>query len=144
MTQEHYEARKASAGIATVPEEPSRPISGPVSVIERGQAVVTDSFGARRRGAYTLLQWIYVIFGLIEGLIGIRFVLKLLGANPTAPFTSLIYTITAPLVAPFDGIFATTQRDGYVLEPHSIGAVIVYALLSWVIARVMWLLFTEA
>ena len=48
-----------------------------------------------------MTQLVYLVFGLIEGLIAIRFVLKALGANPTAGFAEFIYGITGPLVAPF-------------------------------------------
>ena len=41
-----------------------------------------------------------MLFGILEGLLGIRFVLGLLGANPTAGFAQFIYRITGPFMAP--------------------------------------------
>ena len=76
-----------------------------------------------------------MIFGLIEGLILIRFILKALGANPSAGFAQFIYGITAPLVAPFYGLFGNPSAQGSVLELHSIVALIVYALLAWLILK---------
>ncbi|HEX8034950.1 MAG TPA: YggT family protein [Ktedonobacterales bacterium] len=84
---------------------------------------------------YRREQIVYFIFGIIEVLIIIRIVLRLLAANPDAAFTSLIYTLTAPFIAPFEGVFPTPQRNGSVLELSSVLAVIVYALLAYLIAR---------
>lgn len=48
---------------------------------------------------------IYVIGGIIETLVGLRFLFEVLGANPAAPFVAWIYNWSTPLVAPFSGIF---------------------------------------
>jgi hypothetical protein len=87
-----------------------------------------------------LTQLVYWLFGLIEGLIAIRFVLKALGANPSAGFAEFIYGITGVLVAPFMGLFGNPQAQGSVLELNSIVALIVYALLAWLIGRLVWIL----
>ena len=115
----------------------------PVVGAEHVEAVVTDPYAKRRGTAYKARQVIYLIFGIIEGLIAIRFVLRALGANPGAGFASFIYGVTAPLLAPFVGLFGTPQFSGSVLELHSIVAIIVYALLAWVLAKVAWLLLGE-
>lgn len=82
-------------------------------------------------------QIVYTIAGIIEVLILIRAVLELLAANPDAAFTNLIYTITDPLVAPFQGVFPTPQSHGSVLDLAAILAIIVYAVLAWIIARLL-------
>jgi YggT family protein len=48
---------------------------------------------------------IYGIGGFIEALIGLRFVLRLLGANPASGFVDMVYSWSTPFVAPFSGIF---------------------------------------
>lgn len=83
-------------------------------------------------------QIIYLVFGIVEVLIAIRVILKLLAANPDAGFSSLIYGITQPLVAFFQGVFPTpTGSRGSVFELSSVLAIIVYALLAYVIVRVI-------
>src|SRR5215212_3334767 len=114
--------------------------SAPAEVAsERVEAISTDPYDRRRDTALRLQQGIYLIFGIIEGLIAIRFVLRLLGANQAAGFASFIYGVTAPFVAPFVGLFGTPNFDGAVLELHSITAIIVYALLAWVLAKIVQL-----
>jgi biopolymer transport protein ExbB/TolQ len=51
-----------------------------------------------------------------------------------------MYTITAPLIAPFVGLFGTPQLGRSVFEPHSIVALCIYALLAWLLGSVIWLL----
>jgi hypothetical protein len=48
---------------------------------------------------------VYAIGGFIEILIGLRFVFRLIGANPATPFVQWIYDWSRPFVAPFAGIF---------------------------------------
>jgi len=48
---------------------------------------------------------LYVIGGIIDALIGLRFIFELLGANSASQFVALIYNLSTPLVAPFAGIF---------------------------------------
>ncbi len=113
--------------------------AGPVIHQEQLQDITEDPYAARRLRVAKLEQTIYLVFGILEALIAIRFLLRLLGANPSAGFASFIYDITAPFIAPFVGLFGTPQYQGSVLELHSIVAVIVYALIAWLIARVLWL-----
>jgi hypothetical protein len=110
--------------------------------VERIESV-TDQYAQRRGTAYKLRQGIYLVFGIIEALIAIRFALRLLGANPEAGFASFVYGITSPLLAPFIGLFGTPQLNGSVLEPHSIVAILVYALVAWALAKLMWLVMGE-
>jgi hypothetical protein len=80
---------------------------------------------------------VYLILGVVEVLLVIRFILKLLAANPSAGFSSFIYNITAPLVAPFEGVFPSPTRNSSVVELASLLAMIVYALLAWGIVRLI-------
>lgn len=82
-------------------------------------------------------QIIYLIFGIIETLIAIRIILKLLAANPDAGFSHLLYGVTDPFVAFFENVFPVVQSRGSVLEFSSILAIIVYALLGYVIVRLV-------
>lgn len=110
---------------------------------ERVQQVTVDPYTARRLGLYRMQQGIWTVFALVEGLIGIRFILRLLGANPDAGFAQVIYGITAPLVAPFVGLFGTPRFEGSAFEFTSLVAIVVYALLGWVIVRIVLMVFSD-
>ncbi len=87
---------------------------------------------------------IYFVFGVLESLIAIRAILRLLGANPASGFANLIYRLTGPFVAPFKGLFAEPSlgASGFgdpTLELSSIVAIIVYALLTYALVRLIYL-----
>lgn len=110
---------------------------------ERIEEVTIDPYAERRATVYKMQQGVYLLFGIIEGLIAIRFVLRLLGANPGAAFASLIYGLTDIFIAPFVGLFGTPQFNGSAFEIHSLIAMVIYALLAWVVVKLVWLLFGE-
>ena len=117
--------------------------TAPRAAIEQDEVAAYDPYAERRHSSYKVIQGVWLVVGLIEALIAIRFVLKVLGANPDAGFASFIYNVTYPLILPFVGMFGTPQAGGSVLELHSITALIVYALVGWLIAKVLWLMIGE-
>lgn len=133
----------AAASRYDISERQSAGGSGPAIEERREHYVSEDPYAARRMRVYKAERTIYLIFAVLETLIGIRFVLRLLGANPGAGFADFIYGITAPFVAPFVGLFGTPQYNGSVLELHSIVAIIVYALVAWLLVRLVWLIAGE-
>jgi hypothetical protein len=89
----------------------------------------------------TMIIWL--VLGILEALLIMRVILKLLGANPVAGFVQLVYGVTAPFVAPFQGIFPTPETSRSILEPSSLVAIAVYALLAWGIVRIIAILNTR-
>ena len=88
-----------------------------------------------------LIQFVWLIFGVVEGLIGLRFVLKLLGANPESPFAAFVYQITEPFLLPFQALVATPELGQVELETTAIIAMIAYALLAWVMVKLVRIIF---
>ena len=80
-------------------------------------------------------------FGILNGLIALRFLLKLMAANPSNIFASFIYTITAPFLWIFLGLTRTPSFEGIIVEFYDLIAIAVYAMLGWIIIRVIWLMF---
>ncbi|MGH4117366.1 YggT family protein [Clostridium sp.] len=84
---------------------------------------------------------VYYILGIIEIFFAFRLIFKLLGANPGSTFVSLIYTISGAFLAPFSEIFRTAVTKGIetksVLEPATIIAMIVYALIAYGIVKLI-------
>ncbi len=72
------------------------------------------------------------VTGIAEAILGIRLVLKLLGANRAAPFVQWIYDMSQPLLRPFLGIFPSPVLDRiYVLEFTTLFAILIYALFGY-------------
>lgn len=85
-------------------------------------------------------QFIYILLGVLDALLIIRFALKLLAANPDAGFSSFIYGITAPFAQPFQGVFPSPETHASVLEVATLLAIIVYALIAWLIVNLVELM----
>jgi hypothetical protein len=86
-------------------------------------------------------QLVWLFFGILEGLIVLRIFLKLIAANPDSPISALVYRFTDLFLFPFVGLTATPQAGGMVLEISSFIALVVYALIAWVIERLIWVIF---
>jgi hypothetical protein len=80
---------------------------------------------------YHGIQIIWYILGIIEVLLGLRFVLKLLGANPLATFTDIIYSITSVFVSPFVSVFRTSYPAGTAFEWTTLLAMFIYYLVAF-------------
>jgi hypothetical protein len=84
---------------------------------------------------YRGTQIVWYLVGIIEILLTFRFVLKLLGANPVAGFTSFIYLATKPLTIPFSRVFGVSRVEGSVFEWTTLLAILVYVIIAWGITK---------
>ncbi len=89
------------------------------------------------RKATNLVWW---FTGIVEGLIGLRVVLRMMAANPGNPFANFIYTLSDVFLWPFRTLVNNPSSEGVVLEVSSIIAMIVYLLLAWVFVELLWLI----
>jgi YggT family protein len=128
--------------------DPQRP--NEVSVDRREERVVTQQPGyaaseqvtrdvaaERRLSLARLTQVIWAILSLLEVLLGLRFILKLIAANPSSGFAVFIYGITQPFLAPFAALVGTPSSGGTILEVTTLIAMAVYALFFWIVVRVI-------
>lgn len=115
----------------------------PSVVAEDRATVAADPYDTSRAAARKITQAVSLVFGVVISLVAIRFVLLLLGANPDAGFTSFIYSVTGPLVAPFEGMFGAAQTGNSVLDPASLVAIVVYSLLAFLVTKLIWLLLSD-
>lgn len=85
-----------------------------------------------------------MIFNTVEVFLLIRFALALLGASITAPVVAFWYAITAPLIAPFGGIFPNVRYGGMVFEWQTVAALLGYAILYAIIAYILLMLLSAS
>src|SRR5258708_1689894 len=107
---------------------------GPVEPVETSE-MMSDNPGWRAS------QLLYLFFGVIDGLLLIRFVLKLLAANPHSPFASWIYSFTGFFLPPFRNLLPSIGNEQSVLETSVLIAILVYALLGWALERFVTVVF---
>jgi len=124
--------------------------------VEQRERVVTDGAGLQHRertvqdvGAEYRLkldkvgQLIWLVFGVVEVAIGVRVLLKLIGANPDNDLARFVYNFAALFLAPFFGLIGSPSAGGMILEVPSLIAMLLYGLLGWAIVRVVLPLFAR-
>lgn len=81
---------------------------------------------------------VWLVAGIIMGLLALRFLLRLLGANANNGFADFIYTISHPFAAPFFGLFNYSADLGIGrFEFETLVAILVYSLIAWVLAKIV-------
>lgn len=93
--------------------------------------------------SFKTTQIIVLGFGILEVVIGLRIVLKLVGANPDSPIVALIYGITTPFLAPFLGLIGSPTIGNMVLEAPSMFAIAIYALIALALEKLIWVIFSR-
>ena len=79
---------------------------------------------------YRGAQIVWYIVSAIETILALRFVLKLLQANPSAGFTDFIYTLSSVFTSPFARVFQNNRVSESVFEWTTLLAMLIY----WIIA----------
>ena len=124
--------------------EPVQPLNSPVNVNQPGVSpyvspVIVPS--PVRVAVWRAQRVIYYIFGVIEAIILIRFVLRLISANTSNIFTQGVYGVSWVFVFPFNGVVGNANLGGgSVIEFFSLIAILVYALASVALTRLLELL----
>ncbi len=108
---------------------------------EGPKAAVTTETKRIATSSQTVEYLIYFFFGALEVLLAFRLVLKLMGASLASSFVGLIYGLTGIFILPFEGIFRRGFTPGLettsVLEPSTVVAMIVFAVLAWGIVKLV-------
>ena len=82
----------------------------------------------RRIFTFKATQVIWLLLGILEVMLALRFVLKLIAANPASPIAAAIYSFTDLFLFPFAGLTATPAVGGMVLEISTLIAMAIYFL----------------
>lgn len=98
-----------------------------------------SSISPTTKPLYRGTQVVWYLLGLIEVILAFRFILKLLAANPTAGFSSFIYSISYPFAAPFLNVFRAVKVEGSVFEWTTLLAMLVYWLIAWGIVKLFFM-----
>ena len=98
--------------------------------------------GAERRVfTFKATQVVWLLLSIFEALLALRFVLKLIGANPASPFAVALYGFTGLFLYPFATLIGTPAMGGMVLEISTLIAMLVYGLIAWAVERIIFVIF---
>ena len=101
------------------------------TVVRPGVPVFVQAYDPRTE------RIVWLITAVVDVVLALRFIFMLLGASTQAAFASLLYGVTFPLVAPFEGMFSTPSRGGSVFEPAPLVGIVIYTLIGWVIVALI-------
>lgn len=90
---------------------------------------------------------LWFIIAALDILIFVRFVLLLFGARTGVPFVDFWYNLTAPLIAPFAGMFGNIDTyntyTGQRIEIEALVAIVIYSLIGYLFILAVRLLRRE-
>jgi uncharacterized protein YggT (Ycf19 family) len=93
------------------------------------EAAETERELGRGRTAARVSQVVDYLFYIIYGLIGLQFVLRLMGARPGNGFVQFVAGVSWPLLAPFERIVGTPSVGAFQIQLSYLLALLVYILL---------------
>ena len=85
-----------------------------------------------------LIRLINLVTDIVVGLLGLRIVLKILGASTMAPFVTWVYDTTRPLLTPFQGMFPSPElAPRLTLEFSAVFAIVVYSFVGYILSDIV-------
>jgi len=91
-----------------------------------------------------IVNIVYYLFGIVELVLVIRVLLHLVAANSGNAFANIIDTISYPFVMLFTNLVQNpVLGTSSVLELTTIIAMIVWAIIAWLVARLIWLVLSR-
>jgi hypothetical protein len=116
----------------------------PAAPMHGGNVPLRDSqkIPDRKSIASKLIELTYLLLIILESALALRFAFKLLNADPRNILVRILYGATSGFTLPFEGLFRSNlqneiQVSGYSLEFTTLIAMGVYALLVYIIVRII-------
>ena len=106
---------------------------------EETEQVVHDVAAERRLSFFQTQRTVWTILTVLDVFLGLRFFLKWIAANPNSGFAAFLYGLTDVVLAPFAGLVGNPTNGDSIFEVTTLLAMAIYALLFWVILRVLML-----
>ncbi len=101
------------------------------------EQIVHDRAAERRLVFMQIVGVLWTILGILEILFGLRFVLKLIAANPSSGFAEFIYGTSGLFLSPFAGLTANPTSGTVILEVTTLIGMAVYLLFFWIVVRLI-------
>lgn len=135
-------AHQAPAGGGAPPQPPPQPVvvvERESEELQRREEALTIKFAITKLNDY--LQWFLMV---LEAMLGLRFLLKMLGADPTSIFANFIFSLTQVLLVPFQGTAPTISLHlNQAFEFSTLFAAIIYFLLFYALKRFLYIAAAE-
>jgi len=115
------------------------------NLVEREEQIFDDPYQRRMNVLDRTARIIYFVMGFLEVLLALRFLFRIIGADPNNGLVNFVYNFTGVFVGPFNGIFndQSLQR-GNVIEVSTLLAMAMYAILTYGIIQLLYLVLTPS
>ncbi len=100
-----------------------------------------DPDGDGRAATFKLTTLIWLLVGLLEAALALRFVFRLIGVNEANAFASFLYNLTDFFLAPFANLTGSPSTGSMVVEIPTLIAMAIYLLIGWALDRIIYVLF---
>lgn len=92
-----------------------------------------------------IVKLVELVTDVVVGILGLRILLKLLGASTASPFVMWIYDTTKPILAPFQGMFPSSEiAPRLTLEFSTLFAIVAYMFVGYLLTEVVETLDTRS
>ena len=110
------------------------------------ESVVEESVRRSPSGGEVARRVVVFVFGIVQGLIGLRIVLLLVDASQANGIVRFVYDVSAVLIGPFEGVLHTNavQAGASVLDIAALVAIVGWTILEALIIGVIGILRREA
>jgi len=112
-----------------------------INTVSEVQTTQKEPERERRIFTFKATQVVWLLLSIFEALLALRFVLKLIGANPASPFAVALYGFTGLFLFPFTSLIGAPALGGMVLEVSTLIAMLVYGLIAWAVERIIFVIF---
>ncbi|GCE24334.1 YggT family protein [Dictyobacter kobayashii] len=110
--------------------------------VQKRKEVYRDFNQSMINTRYWITSVIYFLLGVLEVVLGLRFLFRLFGASEASSFIRFLYDLSHPFVTIFNGIFNDqTIGSAGVFEISTILAMLIYALIAWGIVSLVRVIF---
>ena len=91
-----------------------------------------------------VIKFAKYVLRFLELFLGLRFILRLLDANPLTPIVNLLYIITDAIILPFRGIFSDIElRSGGTFDIVVITSMIGYVVIFYLLVGLFHVIFKD-
>ncbi|HVU66592.1 MAG TPA: hypothetical protein VHD63_05665 [Ktedonobacteraceae bacterium] len=128
----------ASAEPAPPVSQPEHALNQPGYQVENSVQTYEDRNARRAQMRAWVVSIIYFLLGVLEVILGLRFIFRLLGANEDNDFIMALYNLSHAFVGPFNNIFNDQTIGSHsVFELSTLVAMLIYALIAWGLASLV-------
>jgi hypothetical protein len=122
-------------------EEPLQEVHETVTQTGNSTQKTQEVFEPKRqsmRSQTVISRVIWYVAGVLLVILGLRFILALLGANPSNGFANFIYSVSHPFVSPFFTLFGYSIHYGVSqFEVFTLVAMVIYALIAYGLSKLV-------